>query len=322
MSMVTQLCQRVILLERGRINTSGPADEVIARYNELCLAASQHASPLLVAAASKPGRLLQDALTPSIHPTSHTMPAAGGRAGTRVTAPSTFKWTAWTDSNFIRITSGKKGEGTGTVYFSIAENESPDPRKGTIYVAGQSVDVLQAAPFSDVPDSHVFYEDIYKLSARGVTAGIGHGIYRPDHTVTREQIAYFIIKALGELNPPAPSSPHFEDVLPDRFSYAYVEEMLARGLVDQADDGKFFPESLVTREQAVAIIVKSLGIGEPHSPRTSHFRDVDSARPAYAYIEEAARLGIATADVSGRFRPEDHVTRGEIAAMLVRAFNL
>jgi len=40
MSMVAQLCERVILLERGRINTAGPADEVIARYNELCLAAS------------------------------------------------------------------------------------------------------------------------------------------------------------------------------------------------------------------------------------------------------------------------------------------
>jgi 2',3'-cyclic-nucleotide 2'-phosphodiesterase/3'-nucleotidase/2',3'-cyclic-nucleotide 2'-phosphodiesterase/3'-nucleotidase/5'-nucleotidase len=98
--------------------------------------------------------------------------------------------------------------------------------------------------------------------------------------------------------------------------------MVARGLVSSAHGGRFFPESLVTREEAAVIIVKALGIHDPHPPRASRFRDVDSASPAHAYIEEAARLGIATADVSGRFRPEDNVTRGEIAAMLVRAFNL
>jgi ABC-type polysaccharide/polyol phosphate transport system ATPase subunit len=322
MSMVTQLCERVILLERGRINTAGPADEVIARYNELCLAASQPATPHLTTAASKPGRHFQDALAASVHPTSHTMPANGGRASIRVTAPPTFKWAALTDSGFIRITSGNEGEGTGTVYFSVDENTALSPRKGTISVYGQSVAVLQAAPFNDVPDSHVFYEDIYKLSARGVTAGAGYGIYRPDHTVTRDQMAFFIIRALGEFNPPAPSSPHFEDVTPDRFSYAFIEEMVARGLVSPADGERFLPESLVTREEAAVIIVKALGIRDPHPPRATRFRDVDSARPAHAYIEEAARLGIATADASGRFRPEDNVTRGEIAAMLVRAFNL
>ncbi|HWP42445.1 MAG TPA: S-layer homology domain-containing protein, partial [Blastocatellia bacterium] len=148
----------------------------------------------------------------------------------------------------------------------------------------------------------------------------GANTYRPEQPVTREHLAIFLIKALGVQIASAPSSPSFIDVPPDRFSYAYVEEFVSRGLASR--DEYFFPEAQVTREQAVLSIMKALNLEEPAAPSASHFRDVEPSRPGYALIEEAARRGIATADAQGCFRPDDYITRGEIAAMLVRAFNL
>jgi hypothetical protein len=54
-----------------------------------------------------------------------------------------------------------------------------------------------AATFSDVPTSHPFFQFVEALSASGITAGCGTGIYCPDSPLTRGQMAVFLAKALG-----------------------------------------------------------------------------------------------------------------------------
>ncbi|MET0619869.1 MAG: S-layer homology domain-containing protein [Thermoanaerobaculia bacterium] len=62
------------------------------------------------------------------------------------------------------------------------------------------------ATFSDVPTSHPFFQYIEALSASGITAGCGTGIYCPDSPLTRGQMAVFLAKALG-LHWPWPGNP-------------------------------------------------------------------------------------------------------------------
>ena len=59
--------------------------------------------------------------------------------------------------------------------------------------------VLAAATFSDVPESHPFYNDVEAVAAAGVTTGCGGGKYCPDANVTRGQMAAFMnrLGALG-----------------------------------------------------------------------------------------------------------------------------
>lgn len=59
--------------------------------------------------------------------------------------------------------------------------------------------VLAAATFSDVPESHPFYNDVEAVAAAGVTTGCGGGKYCPDDNVTRAQMAAFMnrLGALG-----------------------------------------------------------------------------------------------------------------------------
>ena len=63
-----------------------------------------------------------------------------------------------------------------------------------------------AATFPDVPTNHPFFQFVEALSASGITAGCGTGIYCPDAPLTRGQMAVFLAKALG-LHWPASTAP-------------------------------------------------------------------------------------------------------------------
>ena len=62
------------------------------------------------------------------------------------------------------------------------------------------------ATFADVPSNHPFFQFVEALSASGITAGCGTGIYCPDAPLTRGQMAVFLAKALG-LHWPASTAP-------------------------------------------------------------------------------------------------------------------
>lgn len=73
--------------------------------------------------------------------------AAGGDAGNvAVTASNTgCGWTAVSnDPSWLTITSGASGTGDGTVYYSVANNNSTTARTGTLTIAGQTYTVNQA----------------------------------------------------------------------------------------------------------------------------------------------------------------------------------
>ena len=53
------------------------------------------------------------------------------------------------------------------------------------------------ATFNDVPTGHWAFQFIEALADSGITAGCGGGIFCPDNTLTRAEMAVFLSKALG-----------------------------------------------------------------------------------------------------------------------------
>ena len=51
--------------------------------------------------------------------------------------------------------------------------------------------------FNDVPDTHWAKDWIEQLAAEGITAGYPDGGYHPEQTVTRAEMAVFLVKAFG-----------------------------------------------------------------------------------------------------------------------------
>ena len=60
----------------------------------------------------------------------------------------------------------------------------------------------------------------------------------------------------------------------------------------------------------------------PPTPAMQRFADVPPSNPFYAHIEEMAVRGITLGCGGGNYCPTASVTRAQMAAFLVRAFNL
>jgi hypothetical protein len=262
----------------------------------------------------------------------------GGSDSFTVTINTGCSWTAVSNAPGFITVSAPSGTSTasGTVNFSVANNPSASARSGTITVAGQTFTVLQGRDFADVPQTHPFYTEIGKLSARGITQGCGGGNFCPDSNTTREQMAIFIERALGIFSPPAgPATPTFGDV-PNSgatdYSYEFIEDFVMRGITAGCAAGPprlYCPFANVTREQMAIFILRALGVFTPPvGPTTPSFQDVPNSGAtdySYEFIEELYRRGVTLGCAAGPPRlycPTATVTRAAMAVFLVRAFAL
>ncbi|HEX8638679.1 MAG TPA: M12 family metallo-peptidase, partial [Pyrinomonadaceae bacterium] len=80
--------------------------------------------------------------TYSISPGSQNFSASGGTGSVTVSTQSGCSWSAAANQNFIGITSGNSGNGSGTVTYSVAAN-SDVGRTGSITIAGQTFVINQ-----------------------------------------------------------------------------------------------------------------------------------------------------------------------------------
>lgn len=78
-----------------------------------------------------------------ISPSNASHPASGGDGNINVIAPNGCSWTASSSANWITITSGAVGAGSGSVSYHVAANAGPE-RSAVITVGGQTFTVKQA----------------------------------------------------------------------------------------------------------------------------------------------------------------------------------
>jgi Putative binding domain, N-terminal/Viral BACON domain len=80
----------------------------------------------------------------TVDPLTYAAPAAASTSATTVRAAPGCAWTAAASSDWIVITAGQNGNGTGEVRFSVGGNTGP-ARVGGIRIAGQTMTVNQAS---------------------------------------------------------------------------------------------------------------------------------------------------------------------------------
>jgi hypothetical protein len=254
-------------------------------------------------------------------PANQSFSSDGGSSDVSVATQTSCGWIANVTGSFIHIDSATNGTGYGLVNFSVDANTTGVPRAGSITVGDQTVNILQGALFNDVTLESIFFQHIGKLSARGVTVGCAAGKYCPSDPVTRGQMAAFIIRALGDFNPPNPSSQRFGDVPPNNPFFAFIDELAARGITVGCGPESYCPNDLVRRDQMSAFIMRALGVPNPYSTSWQRFEDVQS-NVFFGFIDQLALRGITHGCGGNNYCPSDPVTRDQMAAFLVRAFGL
>jgi hypothetical protein len=258
-------------------------------------------------------------------PTYLSVTALGGTFSFTInTSDPSCEWTAFSSADWLHVNGASQGTGITQISYSVDANATSSNRVGYIFVADQFFTLYQGVQFNDVPVNHPFYEDIEKLSARGVTVGCGSGNFCPNAIVPREQMATFIVRARGEFNPPTPASQRFNDVPPENPFYNFIDRLAELGITlgCQASPPLFCPSDQVRRDQMAAFIIRGIGEFNPPTPATQRFTDVPPSNLFYNFIDRMAVLGITQGCGGGNYCPSLGVTRAQMAAFLVRAFNL
>ncbi len=172
--------------------------------------------------------------------------------------------------------------------------------------------------FADVSVTHPFAGEVLGLSELGITQGcdVGGTRYCPDDVVSRGEMAAFLVRAFSLTG--ATSGDPFSD---DAGAFEdEIEVLAANGITvgcTEAGD-RFCPDSPVTRGQMAAFLVRTLGLtfnpgGDPFTDDRGIFENE---------IEVLAEAGITSGCSADRYCPNRGVTRGEMAAFLVRSLAL
>ena len=270
---------------------------------------------------------ITDSCVYSISPNAANFSSKSGAGTVNVTAGANCPWEVITNTPWIVLTGALEGTGNGMVTFEVSSNTGIN-RVGSILVAGHTFAVRQGADFQDVPADSIFHEFIGKLSAAGITIGCTSDgmFFCPDLIVTRDQIAAFILRSLGEFNPPPPAQQRFVDVPPSNVFYSFIDQLAERGITVGCDpQGTMYcPGQAVTREQIAAFIIRALGEFNPPTPSHQRFLDVPPSNVFYGFIDQMALRGITVGcDPAGTlYCPNAILTRAQMAALLVRAFGL
>lgn len=96
-----------------------------------------------------------------------------------------------------------------------------------------------------------------------------------------------------------------------------VRRLFAKGIVRGYQDRTFKPDQTITRVEFAVVIAKALGLAQD----TSRFNFADQAGiPNWArgYIAATVKAGIINGYTDGKFKPDNYITRAEMAVMLSR----
>ena len=182
--------------------------------------------------------------------------------------------------------------------------------------------------FTDVNNDYWAWQWIEAVAASGVTRGYPDGSYAPGTVVARDQMAVYTARALAgaDSNVTAPASVDFPDVPADHWAYRYIEYCYTHHIVQGFSDGSYQPALPVTRGQMAVFIARAVAGSDaavPTGPATATFSDVATTYWAFAYIEYCAdpARGIVRGFPNGTYRPEEAVTRDQMAVYIARAFH-
>ena len=105
---------------------------------------------------------------------------------------------------------------------------------------------------------------------------------------------------------------------------AHIGALAADGVFDRTEcgDTRFCPGDALNRWTMAVWTVRALDGEEPPAVASTRFPDVDGSLWWSTHVERFAELGVTRGYGDGTFRPHQDVTRAQMAAFLVRAFDL
>lgn len=188
---------------------------------------------------------------------------------------------------------------------------------------------LPAGVFQDTKD-HWAKNDIQAMANAGYVSGYSDGTFKPNQTITREQVASIynkIMTALASTDEQAKLNKNaenisFSDVASDRWSNKAIKLVAGEGIMTGLSTETFAPSKEVTRQDfavTAARFANHQGLANPNANAKVSFKDADKiSTSARKYVDQLAQEGFIASGVGVQFRPGDAITRAEATSILYR----
>lgn len=157
---------------------------------------------------------------------------------------------------------------------------------------------------------------IERWSGYGIIQG-SNGKFDPDGQLTCAQLATILARLLKL---PAAKDAGFIDNPADAWYYDAINRCAAAGILKGNGDGTVTPNASITRERAMVMLARALGIEPLSRPDLSKYADVAQVSPyAQGYLAALIEAGIVGGVIADRLAPQDNITRAATVTILDRA---
>ena len=174
---------------------------------------------------------------------------------------------------------------------------------------------IETLDFADVPTDAYYYEAVKWAAKKGITGGIGNGLFGPNQPCTRAQIVTFLWRAAG--SPVVNYAMNMTDVAEDAYYAGAVRWALSEGITTGTGDGKFSPDTTCTRAQSVTFLFRAIG---KLVDSKAEFSDVLTDSYYANAVAWAVENGVTNGIGNGLFGPDNSCTRAQIVTFLFRAY--
>ena len=165
---------------------------------------------------------------------------------------------------------------------------------------------------------HWAESSIERWSGHGIIQG-SNGLFDPNGQLTCAQLATILAKLLKL---PAAKDAGFTDNTADAWYYDAINRCAAAGILNGNGDGTVTPEAPITRERAMVMLARALGIEPLRKPDLTKYTDAAQVS-AYAqgYVAALIEAGIVGGVTADELAPQDNITRAATVTILDRAID-
>lgn len=167
--------------------------------------------------------------------------------------------------------------------------------------------------------NHWAESSINRWSEYGIVQG-SNGEFEPDGQLTCAQLATILTRLLKL---PAAPDAGFIDNPSNAWYYDAINRCTAAGILKGNGDGTVTPNAPISRERAMVMLSRALGIEPLDSINLSEFSDATLVSPyAQGYIAALIEAGIVGGVTADRLAPQENITRAATVTVLDRAISI
>lgn len=184
----------------------------------------------------------------------------------------------------------------------------------TLTVSGSRV-TMNGKSYSPVTFVNRKAAELNRTDHFAFLVGYTDGTFGSERNMTRAEVTTMFARLLTEqIEADKTYSNTFSDVPKGYWAANYIGYMQQFGIITGYSDGSFRPDAPVTRAEFAAIASRF----EKLTEGSKSFTDVSDTYWAARYINFAATRGWVTGYSDGTFKPENTITRAEVAAVTCR----